>query len=320
MAIGIDVGGTKVLATLVDAEGTIRHEIRRPSTHDDEGGAGAALANLLASIIVETCDVHQLDVATTPVGIGLPGLVRRDGTLAYAPNLATSSGANFPALLADRIGSTIVTVENDGNAAAVAEHAWGTGHGATEFAMITLGTGIGGGLIANGELIRGRQGFGGEIGHMIVQAGGVPCNCGRLGCWERYASGTGLGLLATRAAHEGRLPTLVAQLGGAAAIRAEHITAGALEGLEEATAVMDELAWWLAIGLSNLVEIFDIGHFVIGGGLATASEALVPQAATMLVQQVMAGDVYRPFTVEASALGSRAGALGAALIAQRRGT
>jgi len=318
VAIGIDVGGTKSLAMLVDRDGTILQELRSSSENDDTRGPGESMTDLLARQILEICETNNLVPADTPVGIGLPGLVRRDGTLAYAANLQSASGADFPALLRAKAGVTSVEMENDGNAAALAEHAWGAGRGVENFAAITLGTGIGGGIIANGDLIRGRNGFGGEVGHMIVRAGGLRCACGREGCWERYASGTGLGVLAATAAQEGRLPELSARL-GAANVRAEDVTAAAADGLEEAKALLREVAWWLAIGLSNLVEIFDIGHFVIGGGLSNAAGEILPVANAELVSLVMAGDMYLPFTVEPAALGSNAGALGAALVGMRRG-
>jgi len=318
VAIGIDVGGTKSLAMLVDRDGTILQELRSSSENDDTRGPGESMTDLLARQILEICETNNLVTADTPVGIGLPGLVRRDGTLAYAANLQSASGADFPALLRAKAGVTSVEMENDGNAAALAEHAWGAGRGVENFAAITLGTGIGGGIIANGDLIRGRNGFGGEVGHMIVRAGGLRCACGREGCWERYASGTGLGVLAATAAQEGRLPELSARL-GAANVRAEDVTAAAADGLEEAKALLREVAWWLAIGLSNLVEIFDIGHFVIGGGLSNAAGEILPVANAELVSLVMAGDMYLPFTVEPAALGSNAGALGAALVGMRRG-
>ena len=318
VAIGIDVGGSKSLAMLVDRDGTILQELRSSSENDDTRGPGESMTDLLARQILEICETNNLVPADTPVGIGLPGLVRRDGTLAYAANLQSASGADFPALLRAKAGVTSVEMENDGNAAALAEHAWGAGRGVENFAAITLGTGIGGGIIANGDLIRGRNGFGGEVGHMIVRAGGLRCACGREGCWERYASGTGLGVLAATAAQEGRLPELSARL-GAANVRAEDVTAAAADGLEEAKALLREVAWWLAIGLSNLVEIFDIGHFVIGGGLSNAAGEILPVANAELVSLVMAGDMYLPFTVEPAALGSNAGALGAALVGMRRG-
>jgi len=317
-AIGLDVGGTKIAAVLVNESGVVLDEERVATPHVEGSAPGVAIADVLADTVTALCSRHDLDVVETPVGIGLPGLVRRDGSLAFAPNLQTASGANFPALLLERCGSRHVHMENDGNAAAVAEHAWGAGQGRRDFAMITLGTGIGGGLIANGELIRGRNGFGGEVGHMIVEARGIRCNCGKQGCWERYASGSGLGLLTTRAANEGRLPELVLACGGPDRVRAEDVTTAAAEGSAEAKAVLGELAWWIALGLSNLVELFDIGTFVISGGLASAAGELLPVATAEMASMIMAAETYQSLEVVPSTLGAHTGALGAALVAMQR--
>jgi len=317
-AIGLDVGGTKIAAVVVTESGDILDQERVATPHADGSAPGTVIADALATAVTSLCERNGLDVVETPVGIGLPGLVRRNGSLAFAPNLQTASGANFPELLLERCGSRHVHMENDGNAAAVAEHAWGAGRGVSDFAMITLGTGIGGGLIANGELIRGRNGFGGEVGHMIVEARGIRCNCGKQGCWERYASGSGLGLLTTRAANEGRLPELVLACGGPENVRAEDVTTAAAEGVAEAQAILHEVAWWLALGLSNLVELFDIGTFVISGGLASAAGELLPVATETMVSMIMAAETYASFEVVPSTLGAHTGALGAALVAMQR--
>ena len=180
----------------------------------------------------------------------------------------------------------MVFCENDANCAALCEHEWGAGRGIDDFVMVTLGTGIGGGVIADGQLIRGHSGFAGEIGHMVVVARGAACHCGGHGCWERYASGGGLNRLTREAAIEGRLPTLVAQRGNAAAVRAEDVTAAAAQNLDEAVVLMKEIGWWLALGLANLAAILDCGHFVIGGGLSIASDLVLPSAREYLVDLV----------------------------------
>ena len=135
--------------------------------------------------------------------------MRRDGHLAFAPNLQTASGADLGSLLSSALGNSSIFCENDANCAALAEHEWGAGRGIRDFVMVTLGTGIGGGVVADGQLVRGRSGFAGEIGHMVVEAHGAPCLCGGKGCWERYASGGGLQRLTREAALDGRLATLV---------------------------------------------------------------------------------------------------------------
>jgi glucokinase len=239
-------------------------------------------------------------------------MMRRDGHLAYAPNLQTASGADLGAQLGEALGNSSVFCENDANCAALAEHEWGAGHGISDFVMVTLGTGIGGGIVADGQLVRGRSGFAGEIGHMVVEAHGAPCLCGGRGCWERYASGGGLHRLTREAALDGRLATLVERSDGdPRAVRAEDVTEAAAEGLEEAVALMREVGWWLALGLSNLAVILDSGHFVIGGGLSEASDLVLPAAREYLVELVEGYDARPTITVTTSMFGARSGAMGA---------
>ena len=318
VVVGLDVGGTKALGVLVNREGEVLDEIQTSTPHDAQGGAGAATAKVLAAQIATFAQRHGLDTATLPVGIGMPGMVRRDGRLAFAPNLQTVSGASFPELLRESIGANLVYMENDGNCAALGEYAWGAGRGIDNFVMVTLGTGIGGGIIANGDLVRGHSGFGGEIGHMSVQARGALCGCGGFGCWERYASGGGLARMSFEWAAEGRLTQLTRQRGGAQNVRGEDVTRAASEGLVEAVALMDEVAWWLARGLANLIAILDTGHFVIGGGLSVAADLLLPSARRFLETLTFGYDKRPAIVVAASSLTVRAGALGAAKVALDR--
>jgi glucokinase len=318
VAIGIDVGGTKALALIVARDGRVLGEVKAKTPHDAGNRAGEATAAVLTGQIIELASTHGLNPSEVPVGIGLPGLMRRDGHLAFAPNLQSVNGSDLGALLGASLASSIVFCENDANCAALAEHEWGAGRGIEDFVMVTLGTGIGGGVIADGQLVRGRSGFAGEIGHMVVQAHGDPCLCGGHGCWERYASGGALGRLTREAAHSGKLATLVARLGSAEAVRAEDVTAAGAEGLEEALVLLKEVGWWLALGLSNLAAILDCGHFVIGGGLSSASDLVLPYAREYLVDLVEGYDARPTITVTTSMFGPRSGAMGAALVAFER--
>jgi glucokinase len=319
VAIGIDVGGTKALALLVARDGRVLDEDQVATPHDESTGAGEATATALTEQIRELCRRHGLNASEVPVGIGLPGLVRRDGRLAFAPNLQTASGADLGALLGNSLGSAVVFCENDANCAALAEHEWGAGRGIDDFVMVTLGTGIGGGIIAGGQLIRGRNGFAGEIGHMVVEARGASCKCGGQGCWERYASGGGLGRMTRVAARAGMMPQLVARVGGdPEKVRSEDVTAAAAEGVDEAVGMMREVGWWLALGLANLTAILDCGHFVIGGGLSEASDVVLPTARESLVDLVEGYESRPTITVATSMFGARSGAMGGALVAFER--
>jgi glucokinase len=316
VAIGIDVGGTKALALMVARDGRVLAELQSQTPHDVGLGAGDATAKVLVEQIIELCDRQGLNPSHVPVGLGLPGMMRRDGHLAFAPNLQTASGADVGVQLAESLSNSSIYCENDANCAALAEHEWGAGRGVSDFVMVTLGTGIGGGVIADGRLVRGHSGFAGEIGHMVVDARGAECLCGGHGCWERYASGGGLHRMTREAALEGRLETLVERCGGdPRAVRAEDVTAAASEGLVEAVAIMREVGWWLALGLANLAAILDSSHFVIGGGLSSASDLVLPAARDYLSELVEGHEARPTITVTTSLFGPRSGAMGATLVA-----
>ena len=318
VAIGVDVGGTKAFALIMARDGRVIGEVQAKTPHAHDENLGGATAKVLTDLIEQLCATQSLSSSDVPVGVGLPGMMRRDGRLVYAPNLRTASGADLGALLCASLASTKVYCENDADCAALAEHEWGAARGIDDFVMVTLGTGIGGGVFCDGALVRGRSGFAGEIGHMVVVARGAACHCGGHGCWERYASGGGLNRLTREAAIEGRLPTLVAERGNAAAVRAEDVTAAAAQNVEEAVVLMKEIGWWLALGLANLAVILDCGHFVIGGGLSSASDLVLPSARGYLVDLVE-GYAARPaITITSSLFGPRSGAMGAALVAFER--
>ncbi|MGA2432069.1 MAG: ROK family protein [Acidimicrobiales bacterium] len=315
VAIGIDVGGTKALALAVARDGRVLGEAQAATPHDATRQAGEATAGALTDLVHELATLHGLTVGDTPVGVGLPGLMRRDGRLAFAPNLQSASGADLGSLLGTSLASSRVFCENDANCAAVAEHEWGAGRGIDHFVMVTLGTGIGGGIIADGKLLQGRSGFASEIGHMVVEAHGIPCPCGAMGCWERYASGSGLKRLIREAAKEGQLSALLDEHGSAEEIRPEDVTRAAGEGVDEAIDLLRQISWWLALGLSNLVAILDTGHFVIGGGLSSASDLVLPFTREYLTNLVEGYESRPAITVTSSMFGPRSGAMGAALIA-----
>jgi glucokinase len=184
--------------------------------------------------------------------------------------------------------------------------------------MATIGTGIGGGLVSEGRLQRGRHGFAGEIGHMVVDPQGPRCPCGQRGCWERYASGSGLGWMAREAAQAGVAGRVVQLAGGdPEAVRGEHVTAAAGEGDAEAREVMARFAWWLALGLANLANVLDPEVIVLGGGMVSAGRVLLDPAREAF-DRLVEGAGHRPLIpLVAARLGERAGAIGAALLARR---
>jgi glucokinase len=185
---------------------------------------------------------------------------------------------------------------------------------------VTLGTGIGGGVIVDGRLRVGANGYAGEIGHMVVDPAGPPCPCGRRGCWERYASGGGLGLLAREAALAGRLPAVVARAGGdPESVRGEDVTAAALAGDTDARQVVEQVGWWIGFGLANLACVLDPECIVLGGGLVGAGELWLDAARASFAELVEGGSAREPVAIVPAALGEQAGAIGAALAARQGG-
>lgn len=311
-SVGVDVGGTKILALVFDDESGL--VVGEPVKEATPPGADALL-DAVADVVAR---LEEAEGPVAGVGAGLPGLVDRRGRLAAAPNLPAVAGVAFAEQLAERVGHEVV-VDNDATCAAWAEATRGAAAGVADMVMVTLGTGIGAGLVAGGRLQRGRHGFAGEPGHMVVDPDGPRCPCGRRGCWERYASGSGLGRLAREAAEAGEAPRLVELAGGdAEAVKGEHVTAAAREGDEDALAVLGQLGWWVALGLANLVNVLDPEVVVVGGGLVAAGEMLLEPVRSSFAQLVL-GATHRPLTrIVPAELGSEAGAIGAALLALER--
>jgi len=305
ISVGLDVGGTKVLGVAIDLEdpATVLAEQRVP-TPDGGGGLVDTLLGLAGS----------LGPSPDMIGVGVPGLVDRAGTLHMGPHLRRLHDVPLAHLLRERSGLP-TWVDNDANCHALAEQTAGAAAGANEALVVTLGTGIGAGIITGGRLLQGANGFAGEPGHMIVDPNGPPCPCGKRGCWERFASGTGLGRLARDAAEGGQLDAAVALAGGdPEAVRGEHVTASARTGDAESLVVLGSFAHWIALGLANLVNILDPSVIVIGGGLVEAADLLLPEVRTRFLGLVLAGERRPTVRIVPAELGERAGAIGAALL------
>ena len=266
--------------------------------------------------LLETVAAVAVDVQATGraegVGVGVPGLVDRDGVLRFAANLKGVDDFPIGAELAARLGVP-VRIDNDATCAAWGERQVGAARGYDDVLLVALGTGIGGGVITGGVLHRGANGFAGEVGHMIVDPDGPPCPCGQRGCWERFASGSGLGRLGRLAAEAGHAARVVALAGGdPAAVRGEHVSVAAAEGDAEALAVLKDFAWWVGLGLANLANVFDPQAFVLGGGLIEMGEMLLAPVRAAFAGLVTGGAHRPPVDILAATLGEHAGAIGAA--------
>lgn len=305
-AVGIDVGGTKMLAVRLDEDGSVLTERLQdsPASGPELLDAVSAAAERLAG------------PAVPAIGLGVPGLVDARGTIRFAPNLHGIAGTDLACGLRERLPGSRVWIGNDATAACWAEHAGGAAAGCDDVVMVTLGTGIGGGIISRGRLLEGSNRFAGEFGHMVVDPHGPRCPCGKRGCWERFASGSGLGLLARETAMAGDAPRLVELAGGdPEAVRGEHVTVAAADGDPSAIEIMGRFAWWVAVGLANLANALDPEMFVIGGGLIGAGEVLMEPTRRAFEELVEAAEVRPKVDIVAAELGYEAGAIGAALLA-----
>ena len=279
---GIDVGGTKFLGVVLDDAGEVIVEQRRPTPQ-----GGDNVVRELAEFAAELAPYDTL-------GVGVPGLVTRTGVLRAAPNLIGAAEVQVGPRLEAMLGHP-VAVDNDATCAILAEWQHGAARGYDDIVLVTLGTGIGGGLVMGGALQRGANGFAGEIGHMVVQPDGPFCVCGRRGCWERFASGRGLQMLA----------------GGR---KGEEVVAAARAGDRESIVVIDTFAHWVALGLVNLTNLLDPACIVLGGGLATAPDMFLPPIRREFVNLLYSPENRPQPGLAFAQLGERAGAIGAALL------
>ncbi len=320
VAYGVDIGGTKVLGVVLDENDQVVAESRVPTpigSGIDGEGVARAVAEVVAALDAE---IGATPGSVPAVGVGVPGMLDRKGWLCFSPNLPQGHGLDWSELLGACLPNRQLVIENDANFAALAEHRLGASRGYTDVMTVTLGTGIGGGVIIGGRVLVGAHGFAGEIGHMVVNPAGPPCPCGRNGCWERYASGGGLGLTARQEALAGHLPEVVARAGGdPERVRGEDVSAAAQDGDAAAQRVLAQVGWWVGFGLANLACVVDPECFVLGGGLIGAGHLLLDSARASF-EELVEGGRNRPTTdIVAAQFGERAGAVGASLAARQGG-
>lgn len=295
LSVGVDVGGTKVAAALLDESGAV---LGRSRAETESTEYHALVVGIVAAVREVTSD-HEVDA----VGLAIAGNVAADGShVLFSPHLPLA-GEPLAADLTRELGLSVL-VDNDANAAAWAEHVCGAGQGSSDMLFVALGTGLGAGLVLGDALYRGHYGFAGEAGHITVVVGGRSCPCGSRGCWERYASGT----------------ALVAQYlehGGDPEVGGPGITALAKSGDAKALAAVTEVGEWLGRGLASLVAVLDPAVIVVGGGVSEAGDLLL-EPARQLMQENVTGAGRRPLPpVRPATLGNEAGVVGAALLAAR---
>ncbi|MEO5850929.1 MAG: ROK family glucokinase [Nocardioides sp.] len=312
LTIGIDVGGTKIAGGVVDEQGRVLEELRVESPAQDAAAIEDAIAGLVRRLRMR----HEVEA----VGVGAAGYIdSARSTVLFAPNLALRD-LDLKAELEERIDVPVV-IENDANAAAWGEFRFGAGEDVDDLVLITVGTGVGGGLVLAGRLYRGAFGVAAELGHLRVVPGGRLCGCGNRGCWEQYASGTAMVRTARKEAAAGSMLArpLTDRAGSVEAIDGPMITAAAQEGDPFAIEQLAILGRWLGEGVASLAAVLDPAVVVVGGGVAAAGDLLMTPLRTSF-QRELTGRGHRPaLEIRSAALGNTAGLIGAADLARERG-
>lgn len=311
LACGIDVGGTKIAGGVVTSDGTILEELKVESPAQDT----EAIEGAIAGLVCQLAERHEIE----RVGVGAAGYVdKQRASVMFAPNIAWRDVA-LKDELEERVDLPVI-IENDANAAAWGEFTYGAGKDVEDLLLVTVGTGVGGGVVLDGRLHRGAFGVGAEIGHLRVVPGGVLCGCGNLGCLESYGSGTAL-VRETRAAVEGGsllARDLLDRAGGdVEAIDGPLITEAARGGDAFAVEQLARLGTWLGEGIASISAVLDPAVVVIGGGVSEADDLLIDPIRRAFEASIT-GRGHRPVAeIRKAELGNKAGLVGAADLARR---
>lgn len=306
-AIGIDIGGTKVLGGVVTGTGEILATARRDTPRE----GGRALTEAIANVATELAQQYPVD----SIGVSAAGFISSDRqTMLATPNISNWNGVNLVAELTEILHKKIV-LENDANAAAWGEFKFGAGRGRNDLMMLTLGTGVGGGLILDGSVFRGAFGIGAELGHIRLVPDGQLCGCGIRGCLEQYASGSALMRHAREAIDAS--PLLARNLldrgdGTIEGLRGNHITEAAREGDPVAIAAFNTMATYLGAGIASLCAVIDPSCVVLGGGVIDAGELFLGPTRDAALRLIPFSSKHPYPEIVAAVLGNHAGLVGVA--------
>lgn len=311
--IGIDLGGTNIVAGIVDERNNIVAKASRPTNapraaeliFDD---IAAAIRDAMANAGIKKDEVIS-------IGVGTPGSVNKEEELIeFANNLGFDNVPAY-ALLRERTGITNVYFDNDANCAALGEAVAGCGKGVKNLVMITLGTGVGSGIIANGKLVTGVNYAAGEMGHMVLVYDGLQCNCGRKGCWEKYSSATAL-IAQTKDAMRKNFNSMMWDLvdGDINKVNGRTAFDAMRKGDLTAQTVVNQYVSYLAVGIGNVINIFQPDIVCVGGGIGNEKENLLAPVRKLLGSEVYSIHAKKQSKLMAAELGNDAGVIGAALL------
>lgn len=310
IACGIDLGGTKLEVGLVDDNGNIIARVKRP-THAHEGPE-SVIDKINDSIMtaLEKSNIKQRDLRG--IGIGVPGLIDADmGKVIFLTNLPGWRDIPLAEIMEEKFHIP-VKLGNDADAAAYGEYLFGSGRGARNFVYMTVSTGIGGGVIIEGKLYRGASSGAAEIGHVVIDVHGEKCNCGNYGCFEALASGTAIARFAKRAIDRGK-HSLIEELSGDEPIKAEHVFEAAGQGDRLALDIIDEEAFYLGIGICNIMAMYNPERIAIGGGVSNQWDMFYHKMMETVRDRALKQNAKVCRVIKAE-LGTDAGVVGAAAL------
>ena len=306
-AIGVDVGGTGTKAGIVTRTGDVLLHEEQPT---DINAGTKGILFVVDELLRRAGDV---DAEVTAVGVGAAGFIDATaGAVTFAPNMIYDD-PQIAAALYSRTGLPVV-IDNDANAAAWGERTFGTARGSNHLVLVTVGTGIGGGIIEGGRLVRGYTGAGAELGHVVVERDGAQCGCGLRGCIEQYASGQAIARMAREAVHDDPGSTILAFADTPESITARDVARAARQLDQTARAVMRTAGTYLGICMSNIANLFDPETIVLAGNVIRAGEPFLGPARDTLVAMTNS-QRRRPVRLDATIMGPRAGMIGAAALA-----
>lgn len=313
LALGIDLGGSKILTAVVGARGQMLSSDRSktPAAEGHEAVVRSILESAHRSLQQAGVSVSEL----LAVGVGAPGLVNsRTGIVATSPHLPGWWDVPLRDIIQDGLGKATFLI-NDANAAALGELRFGAALGARNFIYITVSTGIGGGIVIDGEIYSGATGIAGEVGHMTIDDEGPACNCGNRGCWETLASGTALAREARRRIEEGADTSIPAHAeGDVSRVTAKTVQSAAEQGDALSRELIGRTGYYLGVGLANLVNIFNPELIVVGGGLSNMGEMLLEPAFKTASERAYR-EAFEAVRFVRAELGRNSGVLGAAAFA-----